>query len=358
MRLNQGEKPLELESGNRWTTRKTILRAGLVLVGVLLLVVGWLHWTHMRALQTPLHIGNEPILLVVKPGMSLRSIARELSERNILPHPLSFVWEAVRQGRANQIKVGEYQLKPGLTPRQLLDALVQGKVLQRTLTIIEGWNFRELMQAIRANQYLTHTLEQDLSHEAIMQRIGLPDHHPEGRFYPDTYHFPRGTFDVTFLKRAYLTMERRLLHAWEKRAAKLPYQNPSDALTLASIVEKETGNSEERARIAGVFVRRLQRGMRLQSDPTVIYGMGTSFTGNLRRVDLRKPTPYNTYTEKGLPPTPIAMPGGAAIHAALHPASGNELFFVAKGDGSHYFSTTFKEHKRAVVRYQLRRRKK
>jgi len=346
---------LNLEIGFAWGKRRWP-----IVGGVLLLIAGlgaiWLLGEYARVLRTPIPMGDKAILLVVEPGMNLRGVARELSERKVLPHPAFLVWEAVRQGIADEIKVGEYRLEPGLTPRGLLDALVHGKVLQRTLTIIEGWNFRELMHAVRSNEYLIHTLAEGLSDEAIMAHMGLPDHHPEGRFYPDTYHFPRGTPDVAFLRRAYLTMERRLAEAWEKRAEELPYRNPSEVLTLASIVEKETGNPKERARIAGVFVRRLQRGIRLQSDPTVIYGMGASFAGNIRRADLEKPTPYNTYTKRGLPPTPIAMPGGAAIHAVLHPASGTDLFFVAKGDGSHHFSATFREHTRAVARYQLHRK--
>nr|VFJ52353.1 MAG: UPF0755 protein [Candidatus Kentron sp. FW] len=331
-------------------------RRVLIIGGVLLLTagaVGWLISEHTRWLEAPLHIGDEAILLVVKPGMSLRAIAMDLSERNVLPHPTYLVWEAIRRGIADQIKVGEYRLVSGLTPQGLLDALVRGKVLQRTLTIIEGWNFKDLMRTIRTNEYLTHTLEEKLTDEAIMERIGFPGHHPEGRFYPDTYYFPLGTPDVTFLERAYLTMERKLAEAWKQRAKNLPYRNPSEALTLASIIEKETGKPEERTHIAGVFVHRLRRGMRLQSDPTVIYGLGESFTGDLRYSHLRKPTPYNTYTEDGIPPTPIAMPGGAAIHAALHPAATKDLFFVAKGDGTHEFSATYEEHKRAVARYRL-----
>ena len=189
-----------------------------------------------------------------------------------------------------------------------------------------------------------------------MEQLGLPGVHPEGRFYPDTYHFPRGTSDAAFLTRAYATMERRLNDEWNNRAENLPFGTPYEALILASIVEKETGKPEERARIAGVFVRRLQKRMRLESDPTVIYGMGEAFDGNIRRADLKRPTPYNTYVHKKLPPTPIAMPGGDAIHAVMHPEMRGELFFVAKGDGSHHFSATFDEHRRAVAEYQLRRR--
>nr|VFJ86426.1 MAG: UPF0755 protein [Candidatus Kentron sp. H]VFJ88299.1 MAG: UPF0755 protein [Candidatus Kentron sp. H]VFJ95515.1 MAG: UPF0755 protein [Candidatus Kentron sp. H] len=328
--------------------------------GVLLLVVGLtaggLLTEHGRVLDSALSIGERPILLAVPPGMTLRGVARALSERGVISHPKHLVWEARWRGTATRIKAGEYELEPGLTTRGFLDKLVRGKVLQRTLTLVEGWNFARLMAAVRASEYLTHTLADDATDEAIMERLGFPGQHPEGRFYPDTYYFPRGTTDIDFLERAHATMARKLAEKWEQRAGGLPYRTPGQALVLASIIEKETGKPEERARIAGVFVRRLEQGMRLQSDPTVIYGMGASFTGNIRRADLTRPTPYNTYTRRGLPPTPIAMPGGAAIHAALHPAQGEALYFVAKGDGSHEFSPTLARHNLAVARYQLRRR--
>ncbi|NNJ83768.1 MAG: endolytic transglycosylase MltG, partial [Gammaproteobacteria bacterium] len=267
-------------------------------------------------------------------------------------------WEARWQGLASKIKAGEYELEPGLTPRRLLGKLVRGKVVQRTLTVVEGWNFTELMAAVRANGHLLHTLEEDSANAVIMERIGFSGQHPEGRFYPDTYHFPHDTTDIAFLKRAYATMARKLSAQWAQKAEGLPYDTPDEALIMASIVEKETGKPEERTQVAGVFVRRLKRGMRLQSDPTVIYGMGAAFTGNIRRADLTRPTPYNTYTIRALPPTPIAMPGEAAIHAALHPADGKALYFVAKGNGGHQFSATLIEHNRAVARYQLRRKTK
>jgi len=339
-----------------------ILSISLLSIGLLLLVSGsalaLLLAERSRVLDSPLNIGEQSIPLLVQPGMTLRSITEELSQQGLLTHPKYLVWEALWQGNANRIKAGEYELQPGLTPLQFLDKLVQGKVLQRTLTIIEGWNFTELMNAVRSNHYLAQTLEKNLTQDAIMARLGYPGQHPEGRFYPDTYHFPRGTTDVAFLQRAYSTMEQILADEWKQRDEGLPYETPLEAVILASIVEKETGKPEERKRIVGVFVRRLKRKIALQSDPTVIYGMGTSFTGNIRRSDLTTPTPYNTYIKRGLPPTPIAMPGKAAIHAALHPAPGKELYFVAKGDGSHQFSATLREHKRAVARYQLRKRRK
>lgn len=338
------------------TARRVALFGGILLL--MALVAGSFLVERTRVLDSPLAIGDEALPLVVAPGMSLRGVAEALSDRQILSHPWYFVFEARWQGTATRIKVGEYVLEPGLTPRQLLERLVRGKVLQRSLTIVEGWNFKECMAAVRANSYLTRTLEASASHAAIMERLGVPGEHPEGRFYPDTYHFPRGTTDLAFLKRAYSTMERRLAALWKKRAPGLPYRTPREALILASIIEKETGKAGERDRIAGVFTRRLKRRIPLQSDPTVIYGMGEAFAGNIRRSDLTRPTPYNTYTIPALPPTPIAMPGEAAIHAALHPAPGKSLYFVAKGDGSHKFSATLAEHNAAVARYQLRRRRK
>jgi len=327
----------------------------LKLTGMLLLVLGSgaaaLLWTHYRALTTPLPHA-EPVDYAVEPGASLRQVALELGERGLLSRPEALVLHARWLGVAGNIQAGEYRIPPGTTPGQLLEMFVSGQVVQHSLTLVEGWTFREVMAAVREHPQLVHTLG-DADPEEIMAHIGAPGVHPEGRFYPDTYHFPRGTTDVEFLRRAYQTMEERLQAEWAERAEGLPYENPDETLVMASIVEKETAVAEERARIAGVFVRRLQRGMRLETDPTVIYGMGADFDGDLRRDDLRRDTPYNTYLRKGLPPTPIAMPGGASIHAALHPAPGDALFFVARGDGTHHFSSTYREHRRAVARYQL-----
>jgi UPF0755 protein len=219
---------------------------------------------------------------------------------------------------------------------------------------VEGWTFRQLLSALRRHEAVRDTLD-GLSDEAIMARLGYPGKHPEGRFLPETYQFPRGTSDLEFLRRAYDGMQRALAAAWQGRAEDLPLDSPHEALVLASIVEKETGLASERARIAGVFVRRLRRGMRLQTDPTVIYGLGEAFDGNLRRRDLAADTPYNTYTRAGLPPTPICLPGKAAIEAVMHPAHGTSLYFVARGDGSHQFSDTLEAHNRAVQKYQLNR---
>ena len=212
-----------------------------------------------------------------------------------------------------------------------------------------------MMEAVRHHPKIQQTLE-GLSDAEIMDRLGHPDENPEGRFFPDTYHFPRGTTDVVFLQRAYATMARRLDEAWRQRAPDLPLKTPYQALILASIIEKETGLPEERPAIAGVFIRRLRKGMRLQTDPTVIYGLGESCDGELRRRDLRRDTPYNTYVHKGLTPTPIALPGAGSLRAAVNPAPGDALYFVATGNGGHVFSNTLKEHNRAVRKYQLRRR--
>jgi UPF0755 protein len=221
--------------------------------------------------------------------------------------------------------------------------------------VVEGWTFQQLLDALRENEAIRQTLT-DRDGAAIMAQLGKPDLHPEGQFAPDTYRFPRGTSDLEFLRRAHNTLQEWLDSAWRERAEDLPYDSAYDALIMASIIEKETGLASEREAIAGVFVRRLKRTMRLQTDPTVIYGMGSAYNGNIRRADLRRDTPYNTYTRHGLPPTPIALPGRESLHAALHPAEGDALYFVAKGDGSHQFSATLEEHLDAVRLYQLRRR--
>ena len=219
---------------------------------------------------------------------------------------------------------------------------------------MEGWNFKQVLAAVSGHEALKHTLK-GLTDGEIMARLGHPGEHPEGRFYPDTYKFPRGTTDAAFLERAYQSMSRLLAEEWGKRDPDLPLKTPYEALILASIVEKETGVADERSEIAGVFVRRLRKGMKLQTDPTVIYGMGDNFKGNIRRRDLKQDTPYNTYVHTGLPPTPISMPGSAAIRAVLHPAPGKSLYFVARGDGSHYFSKSLAEHNRAVRKFQLKK---
>ena len=312
-------------------------------------------WMELERFKgTPLQVPSEPLLIDVPRGTSLRGLSEDLAAQGLIENPYFFLMMAYIRGDAARIKAGEYRLEPGTTPPELLNLLISGKVVQRALTLVEGWTVAQALASVAADERLTPRLE-EATPEALMAALGHADLHPEGRFFPDTYHFVKGTSDLDILRRAFETMESVLAEEWAGRAPGLPLETPSEALTLASIVEKETGQAAERAAIAGVFVRRLRKGMKLQTDPTVIYGLGDSFDGNLRRVDLESDTPYNTYTRRGLPPTPIALPGRAAIHAALHPADGDSLYFVARGDGSHAFSATLEEHNRAVRRYQLGR---
>ncbi|HHH49334.1 MAG TPA: endolytic transglycosylase MltG [Gammaproteobacteria bacterium] len=326
------------------------LLGALVLLGSL--VAAWVWMDYQGFTDEPLDFGDSGLRYELKPGMTLTRLARDLQTRGIIDDARYLVWLGRLEGQANRIKAGEYRFDSGITPRRLLEQLVNGETLQYALTIVEGWNFRQLMDAVHSNEYLLHTLS-DYSDAEIMEQIGHPGEHPEGRFLPDTYHFPRMTTDVAFLQRAYDAMQNLLREEWPARSPDLAFDTPYEALILASIVEKETALPSERKKIAGVFNRRLKKRMRLQTDPTVIYGLGRSFDGNIRRRDLRRDTPYNTYLHKGLPPTPIAMPGRDAVLAALHPAAGDELYFVSRGDGSHQFSATLKEHNKAVVEYQL-----
>jgi UPF0755 protein len=318
----------------------------------LLLAWGWMEYDDF--IKTPLSLPDEGVVYDLKSGTTIRGVAADLKTQGLLSKPLLLRLLARWTGQASQLKAGEYRLPAGSTPLQLLEILTSNRVVQHDLTIIEGWSFKQLMAAVRREPSLIQTLE-GLDDEALMARLGLVDVHPEGRFFPDTYLFPKGTSDAEFLLRAYQRMETFLQTAWEKREQGLPLKTPYEALTLASIIEKETGIPSERATIAGVFIRRLNKGMRLQTDPTVIYGMGDAYDGNIRRRDLTTDTPYNTYVHKGLTPTPIAMPSGEAIEAALHPEPGEALYFVATGDGGHHFSASLKEHNQAVRKYQLKR---
>lgn len=318
------------------------------------LVGGWYLWDFRVFTNSPLNVGPEGVVLEVKQGTSLRGLARELSERDLLATPTYFVFLGRIEKVASHLRAGEYQVPQGTTPKGLLDLLVSGNVIQHELTIVEGWTFRQLREALANHPALKQTFR-EASDEAIMTQLGEPGLHPEGQFAPDTYYFPRGTTDAEFLKRAHDTLELWLAQEWSVRDEKLPYDDSYEALIMASIIEKETGLASERGQIAGVFVRRLRKKMRLQTDPTVIYGMGDRYDGNIRKADLSLDTPYNTYTRGGLPPTPIALPSLASLKAALHPDSGSALYFVAKGDGSHHFSDTIEEHQAAVRRYQLKK---
>ena len=329
----------------------------IALTGLALVLAGaagglWLFHSQQRAMELPLRIGDEPFVYTVPRGTSISRVARDLETAGIVESALRLEMQARWSGAASRIKAGEYALERGLTPIGLLDLLVAGTVVQHPFTIVEGWTFSELRRRISRSAAFVQTLH-GLSDDEVMTRLDLEGVHPEGRFFPETYHFPAGATDVQLLQRAFRAMSTYLDSAWVRRTGDLPLSSPDEVLVLASIVEKETGAAEERARIAGVFVSRLRRGMRLETDPTVIYGMGDRFDGNLTRADLRRDTPYNTYTRKGLPPTPIAIAGAAAIDAVVAPIEDGSLYFVSKGDGRHVFSTTYEDHRRAVRRYQL-----
>lgn len=312
----------------------------------------WLMMDYYAFVDEPLMFEDKGINYQVTAGSTLTAIANDLEQRGVIENASYLIWMGRLSGTANTIKVGEYRFNDGIIPERMLQQMVNGEIVEYAITIVEGWTFRQLMDAVHSNEFLLHTLS-DYNDEQIMEKIGHPDEHPEGRFLPDTYHFPRLTTDVAFLQRAYNAMQVFTENRWSSRHADVAVKTPYEAIILASIVEKETGLPSERKEIAGVFNRRLLKRMRLQTDPTVIYGLGRSYDGNLRRRDLRKDTPYNTYLRKGLPPTPIAMPGRAALLAVLNPEPGEELYFVSRGDGSHEFSATLEEHNAAVVEYQL-----
>jgi UPF0755 protein len=338
---------------------RRLLKILVVLIVLIALGAGALVWWSNKWLQEPIAGLQQDTTFEVPRGASLRSVASALSSRGLLDEPQVWVAWVRLTRRDGVLKAGEYQLQPGLTPRSLLTLLSSGQVLLHSITFIEGSTFADLRNALLANDAVLNQ-NSERSDADIMRALGKPDGHPEGQFFPDTYRFPRGTTDLELLSIAHRRMQDELRKAWEGRAPDLPLANAYEALVLASIVEKETALERERAQIAGVFVERLRRGMRLQTDPTVIYGMGLAYDGNIRRADLSRDTPYNTYTRPGLPPTPIAMPSRESLQAAVHPDVSGALFFVATGagDGSHYFSKTLAEHNLAVRRYlrELRRR--
>lgn len=333
-------------------------RVLLILLALCVLVGGWYWQRYQQFADTPLTGISADASLVVARGDNLGKVLQTLKAQNIQTGD-RLLWQllAKQTGAAGKLQVGEYALAVDTSPRTLLIAMRDGKVVRRKFTIVEGWNIRDLRAALRKVPLLKHTTEQ-LSDAELMAALGHAGQHPEGRFLPETYAWVRGDSDLDLLKRAYAAMEKALATAWAKRAEDLPLQNEDALLTLASIVEKETGVADERPQIAGVFERRLNIGMRLQTDPTVVYGLGSRYTGNIRKVDLTTDTPYNTYTRAGLPPTPIAMPGNAALLAAAQPAKGDALYFVAVGDGSgrHVFSKSLDEHNGAVRAYLQRYR--
>jgi len=320
------------------------------------LVVAILIYQLLRFQHGNVALPQQPTVFLIRSGSNIKSIAQDLSMQKIINDPWLFILLAKVKGVETRVRAGEYQIESGMTADDLLEKFTQGSAIQYSFTVIEGWSFRQMLAAIAEDPVIEHTL-QGKSNQEIMALIGHPELHPEGMFFPDTYRFPKGTSDLDFLQRAFQVMQNHLTREWDQRDEDLPLESKYDALILASIIEKETGAGFERPLISGVFIRRLKKNMRLQTDPTIIYGLGEEFDGDIRFRDLKKDTPYNTYLHAGLTPTPIALPGLEAIRAALHPAKTDALYFVSKGDGTHQFSATLDEHNTAVRRYQLNKAK-
>ncbi|HEU0224451.1 MAG TPA: endolytic transglycosylase MltG [Steroidobacteraceae bacterium] len=329
-------------------------RTGLALLVALLAAGAWFAWRQQERtwLEQPIEALRDTVVFEVPEGASLSAVAASLDRQGLLAQAGAWVRHARREGLATRIKAGEYELQPGTTPAGLLEQFVAGRVRLYAVTIPEGWTFRQALAAIQSHPAVRTELA-GVAVAELTKRLGLGERHPEGLFFPDTYHFPRGTSDGAILLQAHARMENALATAWANRDARLPLESPYQALILASLIEKETGAPDERGLISGVFVNRLRKGMRLQTDPTVIYGMGDAFDGNLRRRDLLADTPYNTYTRAGLPPTPIALPGRDALEAAVRPARTDALYFVATGlgDGRHFFAKTLVAHNANVQRH-------
>ncbi|MDB5839198.1 MAG: mltG [Herminiimonas sp.] len=320
-----------------------------VIVVAILISGSFAYWSS----QPILGAGRAPIDFTVKAGSGVRGASQQIAAAGVPVQPILLELLARLNGKSARLKAGSYELKPGTTPNGLIDQMARGEFAQEAIVIIEGWTFRQMRQAIAAHK----SLKQDTAGMADTQLLAqiTPEYkHPEGLFFPDTYLFAKGASDLQIYRQAHALLLKRLNDAWARRAPSLPYKTPYEALIMASIVEKETGQKSERDMIAGVFVNRLRLGMLLQTDPTVIYGMGDQFQGNIRKRDLQTDTPYNTYTRPGLPPTPIALPGVAALTAALNPAPTDALYFVARGNGSSHFSNNLNEHNQAVTKYQLK----
>ena len=311
------------------------------------LLGGYTAWWLNQALA----LQSDPVDLVIQPGASARTVAQLAVDAGTQTNPTLLYWWFRLSGDARQIKAGSYAIEPGTTPRRLLQKLVNGEQALRSVTFLEGWTFSQVRESLSKAEHLAQDTK-GLAPDLIMKALGKPDTHPEGRLFPDTYTYAKGSSDLGVLKSAVQAMDRQLEAAWKLRAIPSPLKTPEQALILASIVEKETGRDSDRAEVAGVFTNRLRIGMMLQTDPTVIYGLGQAFDGNLRRRHLLEDNPWNTYTRAGLPPTPISMPGKASLMAAVQPADTKALYFVARGDGTSQFSATLEEHNRAVNKYQ------
>ena len=327
--------------------RKWLKRFSLLGALAIVLVAGW-------CVRYPLHelpIKSSPVQFGISAGSSLRSASQQMAEAGVLPAALPFEVLTRMLAEPRNIKAGNYEVERGITPLDLMHKITRGDYAALAITFVEGWTFRQLRKTLDDHPALKHDT-QGLTDFAVLQKLGVEHASPEGLFFPDTYHFSKGVSDFNILRRSYQLMQKHLAAQWEQRSPHVSLATPYEALILASIIEKETGKSVERSTIAAVFLNRLKSGMKLQTDPTVIYGLGESFDGNLRKQDLLSDGPYNTYTRPGMPPTPIAMPGLASLHAALQPARTDALYFVARGDGSSHFSRSLEEHDRAVTKYQ------
>jgi UPF0755 protein len=310
-------------------------------------------------IRYPMHelpLKSTPMQFSISAGSSLRSASMQMVEAGVIRSAFSFEVLTRIFGDPKNVKAGNYEVEKGITPLELIDKITRGRNSALAITFVEGWTFRQMRKMLDENPALKHET-MGLRDVDVLQRLAVEEPSPEGLFFPDTFHFNTGMTDLNILRRSYDLMQKHLAAQWEQRSPDIPLATPYEALILASIVEKETGKAVERSIISAVFLNRLKLGMKLQTDPTVIYGLGEVFDGNLRKQDLVSDTPYNTYTRIGMPPTPIAMPGLASLHAALHPASTDALYFVAKGDGSSHFSRSLEEHDRAVTKYQRSGRK-
>jgi UPF0755 protein len=353
--MARGKTPIRPGPRRRASDRRkllgSLLRTTAILFSLAALAVGsWVVYFARTAVEVPATARQ----FTVGQGATFRGVARELVSDGILYESTTFVLLGRLLGKAGAVKAGIYELPERITPYALIGKFARGEVLQSEITVIEGWTLAQMRAALDAHPGVRHDTA-GLSHTELLDRLRAPERQAEGLFFPDTYHFNTGASDLQILGLAYQTMQSRLRAAWDSRNPGLPYTTPYEALILASIVEKETGRPEDRRMVAAVFVNRLRRGMRLQTDPSVIYGLGSAFDGNLHKRNLETDGPYNTYTRSGLPPTPIALPGQASIEAALSPAPSQVLYFVSRGDGTSHFSQTLEEHNRAVQKYQLKR---
>lgn len=333
----------------RWHLRKS--KKYIAAWAFVIIVIG-LGAYYAQFLRRPIQMMGFSQIFVIPVGASTQKIAEALNNEGIIQHPLLFSFTIHWQGKRGKLKAGEYLIKSNATPQDLIDIFFSGKVMQHAFTIVPGWTINQLMESLNAEPNIEHTLV-GASHETLMEKIGYPTKHPEGRFLPETYHFPKAITDVAFLKRAYELLQEKLIIAWANRAENVMLKTPDEALILASIIEKESACDEEYTEISGVYSRRLEKNHLLQADPTVIYGLGKNFVGSLTSEQLKIDSPYNTYQKLGLPPTPIALPSLKSIEAALHPKPGNSFYFVAKPEGTgHVFSRTLEEHQEAVLEYR------